>query len=57
MFGYPTLYRRSFDKVQAKKLNKNYVHDIPIELRSETGELIPFTDVGRTYVTLLFEKN
>ena len=46
-FGYPAVYRHSFDKTQSKLVNKNYIHDILIEIRSDTGKLIPFTGVGR----------
>ena len=55
-FGYPAVYRHSFDKTQAKLVNKSYIHDILIEIRSDTGKLIPFTGVGHTYATLFFQK-
>ena len=55
-FGYPAVYRHSFDKTQSKLVNKNYIHDNLIEIRSDTGKLIPFTGVGRTYATLFFHK-
>ena len=55
-FGYSAVYRHSFDKTQAKIVNKNYIHGILIEIRSDTGKLIPFTGVGRTYAKLFFQK-
>ena len=55
-FGYPAVYRHSFDKTQAKLVNKTYIQDILIEIRSDTGKLIPFTGAVRTYATLFFQK-
>ena len=57
LFEYPAVYRHSFDKTQAKIVNKNYIHDILIEIRSDTGKLIPLTGVVRTYATLFFQKS
>lgn len=47
---------RTFEKLQFKKLMKNSFHSIGIELRTSTGELIPFISVGYTRLTLLFRK-
>lgn len=46
----------SFDNLQFRRLLKNSIHSIKVELRSPTGELIPFVAVGITRLTLLFRK-
>ena len=46
----------SFDNLQFRRLLKNSMHSIKVELRSPTGELIPFVAVGITRLTLLFRK-
>ena len=46
----------SFDNLQFRRLLRNSIHSIRIELRTQTGELIPFVSVGLTRVSLLFRK-
>ena len=45
-----------FDNLQYRRLLKNSIHSIRIELRSQTGELIPFLSVGVTRLTLVFRQ-
>lgn len=47
---------QSFDKLQFRKLLRNSFHSIHVDLRSSTGELIPFTGIGLTRLTLIFRK-
>ncbi len=47
---------RYFDTPQYKNINRKSFQIILIELRSETGEPIPFFDVGRTVLTIHFKK-
>ena len=46
----------SFDNLQFRRFLKISIHSIKVELRSPTGELIPFVTVGITRLTLLFRK-
>ena len=46
----------SFQNLHFRKLLKNSFQTIKIELRSQTGELIPFVDRGLTSLVLLFRK-
>ena len=46
----------SFHNLQFRRLLKNSIHSIKVDLRSPTGELIPFVAVGITRLTLLFRK-
>ena len=55
-FGNPAGYCRFLNKTQAKIVNKNYIHDILIEVRSDTWKLMLFTGVGRTPTQLFFPK-
>jgi hypothetical protein len=45
-----------FDVPLMKKLKTTSFHTIEINLRDELGRLVNFTDVGRTTLTLLFNK-
>lgn len=47
---------RAFENLQFRKLLKNSFHSIKVELRSQTGEQIPFLAVGLTRLTLMFRK-
>lgn len=47
---------KSFDNLQFRKLLKNSFHSIKIELRSSTGDKIPFSGIGITRITLLFRQ-
>ena len=46
----------SFSQLQFRRVLKNHIHSIKVELRSETGELIPFNGIGMTRMTILFRK-
>ena len=46
----------SLHQLQFRKLLKDSIHSIKVELRSQTGELIPFVSVGLTRLNLLFRK-
>ena len=50
------LMNRSFSQLQYKPLSKKNFHSIKVELRSTTGELIPFIPVGVARLTLDFRK-
>ena len=43
-------------KLSSKTFPELTLIDLLIELRTDTGNLVPFVDVGRTTVTLLFRK-
>jgi hypothetical protein len=47
---------KSFDRLVFKKVVKESLHSISIELRNVTGELMPFMALGYTRLTLLFRK-
>ena len=47
---------RSFEVLQYKKLMKNTFKSVRIELRNSTGELVPFTAIGITRLTLVFRR-
>lgn len=46
----------SFDNLQFRKLLKNSIHSIKIDIRAQTGELIPFASIGLTRLSLLFRR-
>ena len=48
---------RSFDNLQFKKLLSTNVGAIQIELRNESGDLVPFISLGKTALTLRFRRN
>ena len=56
VLGYGVTNHRVFPREQLRKLSKNRISEIQIELRSETGRLIPFTGNGRTNLALHFQK-
>ena len=47
---------KTFDHLIFRRLNKSHFHSVHIELRSQTGELIPFISYGVVRLTLLFRK-
>ena len=55
-FGYGVCSFRSFSTPVFKKVSKKTLTDLLIELRTDTGDLIPFVGVGRTTLTLLLRK-
>ena len=50
--GEPT----DFSNLAYKKLLKNTIQSISIELRTETGDLVPFSRTGKVLLTLQFKK-
>ena len=52
----PTMSSTSFDQLQFRKLSRHNFHSIRIELRTPTGELIPFKAIGTTRIVLIFRK-
>ena len=55
-FGYGSSIIRSFHQAQFKKVAKQSIGDVLIEIRSESGELLPFVGDGRTQLTLQFRQ-
>ena len=51
-FGYYSSIIRSSHQAQFKKVAKQSIGDVLIEIRSESGELLPFVGDGRTQLTL-----
>lgn len=47
----------TFTDLELKKLLTTNIQSIRIELRTSTGELLPFLGTGRTTVTLIFRKH
>ena len=48
---------QSFPNLQFKKILKTSFHSIQVELRSASGEKIPFAGIGNTRLTLLFRES
>jgi len=55
-FGYGACAYRTFSTPIFRSVSKRSITDLLIELRTDTGDLIPFVGVGRTTATLLFRK-
>ena len=49
-------HRIVFSNLDYKKLLSNTIQSISIELRTETGELVPFSGTGKVILTLQFKK-
>ena len=49
-------HRIVFSNLDCKKLLSNTIQSISIELRTETGELVPFSGTSKVIVTLQFKK-
>ena len=47
---------RTFDKMQWKRLHKSNFHSITISLCDESGQLMPSVSIGRTNITLSFQR-
>ena len=45
-----------FSNLNYKKLLSNTIHSISVELRTETGQLVPFSGTGNVILTLQFKK-
>ena len=56
VLGYGACSFITFSNTIFKKVSKTTLIDLLIELRTDTGDLVPFVGVGRTTVTLLFRK-
>ena len=54
--GYDACSFITYSNPIFKKVSKRTLIDLLIELRTDTGDLVPFVGVGRTTVTLLFRK-
>ena len=48
--------RKVFTNLDYKKLLTNTIQSISIELRTESGQLIPFSGTGKVILTLQFKK-
>jgi len=51
-----TLSARAFKHLEYKNLISNNIKTIKVELRNESGDLVPFIGSGRTTLTLKFQK-
>ena len=49
-------HRIVFSNLDYKKLLSNTIQSISIELRTETGQLVPFSGTGKAILTLQFKK-
>ena len=49
-------HRIVFSNLDYKKLVTNTIQSISIELRTETGDLVPFSGTGQLLLTLQFKK-
>ena len=49
-------HRIVFSNLDYKKLLSNTIQSISIELRNETGQLVPFSGTGKVILTLQFKK-
>ena len=49
-------HRIVFTNLDCKKLLTNTIQSISIELRTETGQLVPFSGTGKVILTLQFKK-
>ena len=49
-------HRILFTNLDYKKLLTNTIQSISIELRTETGQLVPFSGTGKVILTLEFKK-
>ena len=56
VLGYGACSFVTFSNPIFKKVSETTLVDLLIELRTDTGDLVPFVRVGRTTVTLLFRK-
>ena len=52
-----TIHHKSYTKLDNKPILSNNIQNIQVELRNETGKLIPFTGTEKIIVSLGFQKN
>ena len=50
------VHHKTFTSLDYKRLLSNNIQSIKVELRSETGKLIPFTGIGKVVVSLKFQR-
>ena len=50
------VHHKTFPNLDYKRLLSNNIQSIKVELRSETGKLIPFTGIGKVVVSLKFQR-
>ena len=51
------VHHKSYTSLDYKPILSNNIQNIQVELRNETGKLIPFTGTGKVIVSLKFQKN
>ena len=52
---YASICHQSFSNLQWKNVVKSSFHSINITIRDETGQLMPFLSIGRSWLTLKFQ--
>ena len=55
-FGHGASCFRAFPNLTFKNVSKSTLIDLLVELRTDTGDLVPFVGIGRTNLTLMFRK-
>ena len=50
------VHHKTFTNLDYKRLLSNNIQSIKVELRSETGKLIPFTGIGKVVISLKFQR-
>ena len=50
------IHHKSYTNLDYKPILSNNIQNIQVELRNETGKLIPFTGTGKVIVSLKFQK-
>ena len=50
------IHHKSYTNFDYKPISSNNIQNIQVELRNETGKLIPFTGTGKVIVSLKFQK-
>lgn len=49
-------HRKVFSNLEYKKLLTTTIHSVKVELRTETGKLVPFVGIGKVLLALKFKK-
>ena len=50
------IHHKNYTNLDYKRLLSNNIQSIKVELRSETGKLIPFTGIGKVVISLKFQR-
>ena len=50
------IHHKTYTNLDYKRLLSNNIQSIKVELRSETGKLIPFTGIGKVVISLKFQR-